>query len=242
MICRLLITVFSLQVAVSSQFCPNFSATFVAATDRTIDDFEFITSDPELTFFRDIMGFRDEAIQHSFEDAFKFFNNTYGLDFSLSQPNEQNEYFFGNAKLMLFQFRESISQLLVLNNWIQAGNTRTTCRTIHSGGFRVTFAGDQLLYGSYGGAEGKPAGVGNSVSYGFTRIDTCDQSPVIIQFQTATPIRREPVDGATFLNFDVYNRVLGQGKAVGVFTVKPDPDNEGKFRFISRSVYTFPAN
>ena len=38
------------------------------------------------------MGFRDDAIQHNMsQDAFKFFNDTYGLDFSLSQPNEENE-------------------------------------------------------------------------------------------------------------------------------------------------------
>ena len=235
---RLFITVFCL-FAVSlcqPQYCPDFTATFVGVIDQPVDDPFFLINDREQTFFKEIMGFRDDEIQHAFQDAMKFFNETYSLDFSLSPPNEQHEYFFENAKMNLFRFPTDIHYRLALSNWIQTGNTHFTCREIYDGGFRVSFTGDQLLRCSYGGVNGILAGVDDSLDYGFTKIDICDQSPVI---QTATPFRQEPVDEAFHLNFDLYNRVLGHGKALGTFTIKPE---QGKFRFVSRVVFTFPAN
>ena len=88
-------------------------------------------------------------------------------------------------------------------NWIQVGHTWLTCRDIRDGGYRVTFTGDKLLHGSYGGVNEIPVGVGNLLAYGFTKIDICDQSPVIIQLQSATPVRQEPVDGTVFMKFDL---------------------------------------
>ena len=244
-ICSLLFAVFGLQVAVSlrdtSQFCPDFTATFTTVIDQTFEGSNFVMNDPQKTYFKEILGFTDEDIEHAFEDAFKFFNDTYGLDFSLSQPNEQNEYFTENAKLSLYRLDTDLHYRLALNNWIQTGNTRSTCRDAYDGGFHVTFSADQLLHGSYGGADGIPIGVGENVNYGFSKINVCDQSPMIIQFQTATPFRHEPVDGTTFLNFDLYDRVLGRGKALGAYTVKPDTKEPGKYRIIARVVYTFPA-
>ena len=91
----------------------------------------------------------------------KFFNESYGLDFPLSPTNYRNEYFYQNAKLSPFRLAEGIEYLVTLNNWIQTGNTQSTCYLIHNGGLQVSFSGDQSLKGSYGGAAGKPAGVGN---------------------------------------------------------------------------------
>lgn len=195
------------------RFCPDFTATFTAVVDQTVDNPNFLVSDPEQTFFKEVMGFRDGDIQHAFESAVKFFDETYGLDFSLSQPNVQNEYLLGNATLSLYRFPKDVHYLLVLSNWIQTGSTRFSCRDIHVGGYHVTFSGDLLLHGSYGGTDGKPAGIGNSVEYGYLSIDVCEQSPVNIQYTSPTPIRQEPVDGAILLNFDLYNNVLGYGKS-----------------------------
>ena len=224
------------------RFCPDFTATFTAVVDQTVDDPNFLISDPEQTFFKEIMGFRDNDIQHAFENAVEFFDERYGLDFSLSQPNEQNEYVVGNATLSLFRFPKHVHYLLVLSNWIQTGNTRFSCRDIYLGGYIVTFSGDQLLHGSYGGADGKPVGAGNSVEYGFMSIDACEQSPVFIQYTTPTPFRQEPVDGTFFINLDLYNNVLGYGKAQESIVVTPDENNPGKFHVSIRNVFTFPAN
>ena len=82
----------------AAQTCHPFSATSVAIMNQNIDGGRGVSvDDPQLTFFRDIMKFRDDAIQHTLEDAIKFFNETYGLDFSLSPPTDQNEYFYQNA-------------------------------------------------------------------------------------------------------------------------------------------------
>ena len=220
------------------QSCPDFTATFVGVIDQTID-IDRLPGDPEMIFFKVDMKLRDNEIQHVFEDAVKFYNETYGLDFSNSPPNEQKEYFFENAKLSLFHFHEDNDYRLILSNWIQTGNTCTSYRDIHCGGYRVTFTGDQLLHGSYGGVEGKPAGVGNIIQYGYDMINVCDQSPVIVQFQNASPFRMEPVDGLYPVNYDIYNRVLGYGKGLGISTLKPDKDNPGYYRLVFRLVYTF---
>ena len=218
--------------------CPDFTATFVGMLNQTVDFVE-VPSDPEMVFFKVDMKLRDDDIQHVFEDAIKFYNETYGLDFSNSPPNDQKEYFFENAKLDLFHFHEGNHYQLILNNWIQTGNTHTTCPDIHGGGYRVTFTGDQLLHGSYGGVEGKPAGVGNIIQYGYDMINVCDQSPVIVQFQNASPLRMEPVDGKIVANYDIYNHVLGYGKALGIGSFKQDEDYPEKYRLVLSLVYTF---
>ena len=242
--CGFLIGIFCLQFSVSrcsGAGCSAFTATFVALLDQILDDPNELMNDPEMIFFKEDMGLRDDDIQHVFDDAVKFYNETYGLDFSNSPPNERNEYFFENAKMTLFRLHEDIHYQVIFNNWIQTGNTRTTCGDIRNGGYQVTFTGDQLLHGSYGGDKGTSAGVGNIIYYGYDIFDVCDQSPVIVLFQNASPLRSEPVDGDVSLNFDIYNNILGYGKALGFLSTKPDPDNPGKYRIINRVVFTFPA-
>jgi hypothetical protein len=123
---------------------------------------------------------------------------------------------------------------LFLNNWIQTGNIRTT--------FRVLFSGHQLLHGSYGGVNGLSVGTEDIVEYGFYHINACPQSPFVMQYQTNTPIRREPVDGNFVINLDIYSNVLGRGKSHGIFSRTPDENNPGKYRLVARVVHAFLAN
>ena len=132
------------------------------------------------------MQFRDAAIQHTVDDAIRFFNERFGLDFSASNPNQQNERFFENAKMSPF-IPVSNDYVVTVNNSFQSGNTRSACYLIHEGGFQATFSAEQTLRGSYGGVTGKPAGVTNAVIYGFVSIEVCKQSPIIIQIQSGTP-------------------------------------------------------
>ena len=64
---------------------------------------------------------------------------------------------------------DQIEYIVTMNNWITTGNTRSNCYRIHDGGIGVSFLADKTLYGSYGGAEGKPISVDGSVVYGFYR-------------------------------------------------------------------------
>ena len=231
------------SLTVLSQTCPSesFSAVFTASIDQTVDSLlDLVHDDPELVFFKTYMQFRDAAIQHTVDDAILFFNDRFGLDFSASTPNEKNERFFENAKMSPFILPpDKVNYIVTSNNWFQSGNTRSTCYLIRDGGFRVTFSANQTLRGSYGGDTGKSAA--DILVYGFYNIDVCQQSPIIIQYQTGIPFRIEPVDGIGVFSNELYNRVLGHGRAQGITMVIPDPDEPGQSRVSVRSAFTFPA-
>ena len=237
----LVCALFLLSVDVTmSQSCGLFPASFLAVIDQNIDSpFGFLEADPDLIFFKEILNFREDAIQHTFDDALRFFNESFGLDFSSSPPNEQNVYVYQYSTLDAFKFADDIEHLVTLNNWIQTGSTRSSCYRINDGGIRVTFSGEQTLRGTYGGSYGKTVGITDLLVYGFYRIDVCAQSPVVIQYQSAAPVRQEPVDGTLNINCDLYNRVLGDGKAQGLFTITPSLDDPGKFRLVTRNAFTF---
>ena len=230
------------SLAVCSQTCPSehFPAIFTGTVEGSGPSTGPV-EDPELSFFKTYLKFRDSDIQHTIDDTIRFFNNTFGLDFSDSPPNEKNERFLQNAKMGPFMISPDIDYIVTDSHWIRTGNTRSSCYLIHDGGFQVTFSGERTLYGSYGGAEGKPVGPANLVAYGFYHIDVCKQSPVIIQFQSSTPIRPEPIDGIAVFTSDLYNRVLGYGKVHGIFQAFPDPDESGNVRTVFRAVFTFPT-
>ena len=238
-----LLFLLSLKAFASSQLSSSpptcqFPASFLTYVDQIGDDPDVLVRDPELKFFKETMKLRDDDIQHTADDAVKFFNEHYGLDFSLSPPNDEFISLYENATLSPYFLNDIIEYKVALNNWIQTGSTRSTCYRIYEGGFVVTFSGAQILRGSYGGADGILVGERESVLYGFYSITSCKQSPVIIQFQSATPTRHIEVDRATFINYELYNRVLGYGKAVGVITLSPT-DKPGSFHVIVRVAITF---
>ena len=120
---------------------------------------------------------------------------------------------------------------------------RSNCFNSRDGGFQVTFSGNQTLYGSYGGTEGKPARAFiDFIIYGFYIIEVCPQSPVVIQYQSGTPFRLEPIDGFGIINCDLYNRVLGRGKALGVTLSVPATDDADHFFVTVRISFTFPSS
>ena len=220
------------SLTVLAQTCPpeHFSSVFVASIDQTPDTPILFPDDPELNFFKKVMKFEEDEIQDAFEYATHFFNESYGLDFSTSSPNERNELLFENAKMGPFISSEKADYVVTANNWIQNGKTRSRCYQVRAGGIRVTFSDDQTLYGRYGGDDGKPAGMGDVLVAGILKIDVCQQSPVIIKYRSAMPIRSEPVDGNVIGTFDVKNAVLGCGKSHVI--VSTTPDNRISLRFI----------
>ena len=230
------------SLAVSCQTCPSdhFSAIFAATVDQTIDTPTFAVPDPELNFFMNVLKFRYQDIIHFAEDAIYFFNETFGLDFTTSlPPNDQHELFYENAKMSPYMLSATYS--VTSNSWLRTGSTRSTCYSMRDGGFQVTFSGEQTLYGSYGGAEGKSIGELEALAYGFYIIYACQQSPILIQFQSHTPYRFEPIDLTVVINLDLYNRVLGYGKAQGIGSILPDPYQPKKYRYSQRNVLTFPT-
>ena len=127
--------------------------------------------------------------------------------------NERNQRFFQNATMNPYLLPDNANLVVTVNHWIQSGMTHSTCYSMHEGGFQVSFSGEQILYGSYGGAEGKLVGTKSILLYGFYNIDVCEQSPIIIQFQTGTPTMQINVAGNIVFvyNYKLYNHVLGHG-------------------------------
>ena len=69
-ICLLVLFPLFLQAVVSTDICPDFSATFVGVSDQVLHA-ELLINDPELNlFFKEVIGLRDEDIQHTFENGF----------------------------------------------------------------------------------------------------------------------------------------------------------------------------
>ena len=87
-----------------------------------------------------------------------------------------------------------------------------------------------------------PVGVTNALGYRLFNIDVCPQSPVITQGQSSTPARAVPVDGTFSTNIDLYNTVLGHGKASISVSITPDQERSGEFHVELVNVLTFPAN
>ena len=229
------------SLAAYSQTCPSghYSAIYTATIDNTPGSRS--SSDPELTFFKTVLKFRDSDIEHTIDDAIQFFHNTFGLDFSNSPPDENNVRFFQNATMSPFMILPESRLIVTDNHWIRTGNTYSSCYFQNFGGFGVRFSGEQTLYGSYGGAEGKPAGVGNGMHYAFSSIDVCKQSPLLVNQVSRYPYRAEPIDGTVVIIDDIYNEVLGYGTSHGLSLVYPDPNEPGTSRRTMRITFTFSS-
>ena len=50
--------------------------------------------DANLTFFSDVLGYSDDEIQQEVQNVLHFFSERFGLEFSLTQPNELGLRFF----------------------------------------------------------------------------------------------------------------------------------------------------
>ena len=182
-----------------------FQATITVATNVT-----YPTSrgffDADHVFYREILRFTDEEIDRERETAIHFFRNTYGLDFTDVEPDEQGQRILGNATfqpaILPFNFT------YVFNSWLVNGRARTRCFRVRRGGFRAIFSGTVMLHGEYGGEEGKLA----FVFYGHEYVyDVCEQQGIIFQLESPTPLRNEPSDGWLVINCRVCNRMLGDG-------------------------------
>ena len=102
--------------------------------------------DTNLTFFREVLGFDDAEIEQETQNAFKFFNERFGLDFSQSEPNDLVIRFFQNATFQ--PTRRPNGTFATFNSWLLTGNTRSRCFVVAIGGYPVTFIGEQTLRGT----------------------------------------------------------------------------------------------
>ena len=239
-----LIGLFKLLVTnVAAQSCSanlNPEAQIVLVADRMVPLGVLGVSavDTNLTFFREVLGYDDEEIQQETQNALRFFNERFGLDFSLSPPNELGLRFFQNA---IFQpIRRSGGVSATFNRWLLTGNTRSRCFNAVRGGYFVNFTGEQLLKGTYGGEEGINVTSGRSLQYDHLSISATREDPVVIQRRTPIPNETTRI-GLFILFYELSHPTLGQGSQQGFFQTEL-VNGTDILRLSGSAVLTFPPN
>ena len=126
----MLVGLFSILIAnAAAQSCPanlNSEAQIVLTGEGTIplSALGAPRVDTNLTYFREVLGYNEDEIQQDTQNAFQFFNERFGLNFSLSQPNELGVHFFQNATFQ--PTRQPSGILASFNCWPITGNTRSS--------------------------------------------------------------------------------------------------------------------
>ena len=87
-----------IPIAYGQEDCPQ-GAEFIISFDNIVSLAEFQQNipDPNLNFFRNVLKYSEQEIQTATQSAIEYFNTTFGLDFSESEPNEQGQRIFQNA-------------------------------------------------------------------------------------------------------------------------------------------------
>ena len=202
-----------------------------------------LVPDPNLTFLSDVLGYSDDQIQQEVQNSLQFFSERFGLDFSLSQPNELGHRFFQNATLQPV-IQANILGHAIINRWFLTGNTRSKCFPLSLGGFLVTFSGEQILKGTYGGEEGIGVSTDRYLLYHYESISVPPCEPTVIQLQTPIPLEIAQGTGIVVIFYEVSHPTLGRGAQTGFSQVEIFTAANGtSFIRVSANVaVTFPPN
>ena len=238
-----------LATNVAAQSCPanlNSEAQIVLYGDRMFSLDAILpaaSDDANLTFFREVLQYDDTQTQHETQNAFQFFNERFGLEFSLSEPDELGRHFFQNASLQPFSRRPS-GATATFNRWLVTGSSRARCYTVSLGGYRVSFTGEQTLRGTYGGEEGIQVTSSRALGYEYISIAVTPHSSIVIQRRTPIPNESHRI-GLFFLFYELTHPTLGQGAQQGFFQTERATGNgtaPGILRHSGSAVLTFPPN
>ena len=127
------------NAAIQSQMCEEpFKAALTLITNMTFP-ISANSLDPDFVFYREVLHFTAEEIDHDREVAMRLYNDMYGLDFTHIEPNDQGQRTLGNATFE--PYRLVFNLTYVFNSWLVNGRTRTKCFPAASGGFGVHFSG-----------------------------------------------------------------------------------------------------
>ena len=242
----LLVGLFSVLVTdAAAQSCPanlNSEAQIVLYANRVLSSElrQPILVDTNLTFFREVLGFDDAESQQEIQNAFQFFNERFGLDFSLSEPDELGVHIFQNATFQ--PFRAAGGPIATFNRWLHTGNTRSRCFTTALGGYRIDFTGEQTLRGTYGGEEGIQVTNNRVLLYDYISISIPGRGPLVIQRWTPIPNEAQQF-GLYVLFYELSHPTLGQGAQQGFVQTELGTENgTSVLRRSGSSILTFPPN
>ena len=228
----------AIPIANGQEDCPE-GAEFIISFDSVVSLAEFRQNipDPNLTFFRNVLKFTEQEIQTATQSAIEYFNTTFGLDFS--EPNQQGHQIFQNASFS--PGKAPITATTKANRWLVNGNTKSRCFDVRFGWFEVLFLGEQVLYGTYGGSEGKIALPGTDLTWLYVWINTCPQSPVVILLKpTALPYLTP--DGLSLEPAVASHRILGSGNSLLTLSIKPLPPDQRLARVVLYRSIVFPGD
>ena len=244
----LLVGLFGVLVTnAAAQSCPaaanlNSEAQIVLYANRVLSSElrQPILVDTNLTFFREVLEFDDAESQQETQNAFQFFNERFGLDFSLSEPDELGVHIFQNATFQ--PFRAVGGPTATFNRWLLTGNTRSRCFTTALGGYRVDFNGEQTLRGTYGGEEGIQVTNNRVLLYDYISISIPGRDPLVIQRWTPIPNEAQQF-GLYVLFYELSHPTLGQGAQQGFVQTELGTENgTSVLRRSGSSILTFPPN
>ena len=227
--------------ASTTEMCPSdwFDVSFTIIVDRLVLAASFSSLDANLSHFKDTLKLTDEEIEQVTQEAFTFYNTTYGLDFTTVEPNNAGQRVLGNATF--FPFRIPFDITVSHNRWVVNGKTGLNrCFYMQEGGYDVQFSGTQRLYGTYGGDQGIVVPGADQISYSLLNFNFCRQQPTIILCKAPTPTIRN-VDGYAVRIGDCYNRELGSGLFQGV-QGRLTTDDPKFIHIVLRHVLTFPPH
>ena len=227
---------------VAQEVCPR-GAEFIISYDNVVplaDFFENIP-DPNLTFFRDVLQFTEQEIEAATHSAIEYFNTTFGLDFSESVPNEQGQRVFQNSSF--YAAKVPVNYTAKANRWLVNRNTKSRCFDVRVGWFGVQFLDNQVLYGTYGGTEGRMVAPSSFtvINWLYTWINTRPQSPLVIQMQSTIPAYFTP-DGVGHEIFAVFHHGLGSGIGLETLFINPLPPDQRFGRLTFYNGIIFPAD
>ena len=216
-----------------------FNVTWVIAVDDIIPiELAEQFFDPGLTYFKEILHYSDQEIEEVTERAIDFYNRRFGLNFSESLVTPQGFRIFENATM--YPVKVPTDVVATYNRWVingRQGNTR--CFNMREGGYQVLFRGEQMVYGTYGGEEGRLLTMAEELGYNFFSTNFCEHTPTVILCGSISPTFRDPY-GFGIRHWECYNRQLGRGLITGAQGQLQTGDPNTR-RLLIRHVMTFPA-
>ena len=229
-----------IPIAYGQEDCPQ-GAEFIISHDIVVSHAEFQQNipDPNLTFFRNVLRFTEQEIETATQSAIEYFNTTFGLDFSESEPNQQGQRIFQNASFSAGKL--PITSTAKANRWLVNGNTKSRCFDVRLGWFDAMFLDEQVLHGTYGGSEGKIALPATWVAWLYVWINTCPQSPVVILLKSTAPTHVTP-DGLNLDSTVASHPILGSGITLRTLLRKHLPPDQRLARYTYYRSIIFPGD
>jgi hypothetical protein len=228
---------------------PNYDEVLLFMIDARLDfPVTGLTSltfpDPQLNSLKTVMGFDEAAVRKFRADGEAFFRDSFGIDFTnLPVAADGSKTIPGVARLDTAVARPEINYYAVYSN--QWGGNLPGSPLVTDIALIVTITGNDVRYhGTYGGAAGSPAYVGETLAYGYYHLQALPMRrypytrTLNMRFESNGPMRSTPT-GMGVVDCAVYHPELGKGLAYGAAIMTPNSD--GTLQLTARNVLAFPG-